>query len=255
MSDVALARSLAEQAGALLRAILADPDCPKNELGDRGDREANQLIIQRLKRERPDDFILSEESHDDRQRCAARRVWIIDPLDGTREYVGGIDEWAVHIGLAIDGVPSVGAVALPAQHLVFATDDGPAPDCRPTPRPRIVASRSRAPEIVTRVAKALNAEIVPMGSAGAKAMAVVDGRADIYLHAGGQFEWDNCAPAAVALAAGLHASRIDGSPLVYNCVDPFLPDLLICRPQWAAQVLAIIAQRDAAAPNIADNRP
>lgn len=240
MSDVALARSIAEEAGALLRTILADPACPSQERGDRGDRESNRLILDRLRRERPDDFVLSEESHDDRQRCSAKRVWIIDPLDGTREYASGIDEWAVHIGLAIDGAPAVGAVALPAQGLVFATDDAPAPPYPPVQRPRIVASRSRAPEIVTKVAAALDAEIVLMGSAGAKAMAVVDGRADIYLHAGGQFEWDNCAPAAVAIAAGLHASRIDGSPLVYNCVDPFLPDLLICRPEWAQIVLDLL---------------
>lgn len=241
MSDAALARSIATEAGALLRKILADPACPQRELGDRGDREANRLILSRLRAERPDDFVLSEEATDDRKRCAARRVWIIDPLDGTREYANGIDEWAVHIGLAIDGVPSVGAVALPAQDKVFATDDAPPDPCAASARPRLVVSRSRAPELVHRVAETLGAELIPMGSAGVKAMAVVDGRADIYLHEGGQFEWDNCAPAAVALAAGLHASRIDGSPLVYNCVDPFLPDLLICRPEWARPVLEAVA--------------
>lgn len=251
MTDAALARSIAEEAGALLRDILADPACPKAELGDRADREANRLIIDRLTRARPDDFVLSEEAKDDGRRCAARRVWIVDPLDGTREYANGIDEWAVHIGLAIDGVPSVGAVALPARDQLFATDDPAPAACAPVQRPRIVVSRSRAPAIVHRIAEALGADLIPMGSAGAKAMAVVDGRADIYLHDGGQFEWDNCAPAAVAIAAGLHASRIDGSPLVYNCVDPFLPDLLICRPEWAQPVLDIIA-RDRARQDAAD---
>jgi 3'(2'), 5'-bisphosphate nucleotidase len=241
LSDVALARAIAGEAAALLRGIFADPDCPKGERGARGDVQANHLIIDRLRAARPDDFILSEESHDDRTRCAARRVWIVDPLDGTREFASGMDEWAVHIGLAIDGVPSAGAVALPARDQMFATDDPPAAPCAPTPRPRIVVSRSRAPAIAVHVAAALGADLVPMGSAGAKAMAVVRGDADIYLHDGGQYEWDNCAPAAVALAAGLHASRIDGSPLVYNCVDPFLPDLLICRPEWAAPVLAALA--------------
>jgi 3'(2'), 5'-bisphosphate nucleotidase len=240
LTDAELARAIAAEAGALLRDILAS-GCAAGERGDRGDREANTLIIDRLRAARPDDFILSEEAKDDRRRCAARRVWIVDPLDGTREYASGIDEWAVHIGLAIDGVPSVGAVALPAQGKVFATDDPPRlPECR-TARPRIVVSRSRAPAIVARVAEELDAELIGMGSAGVKAMAVVEGIADIYLHDGGQYEWDNCAPAAVALAAGLHASRIDGSALSYNCEDPFLPDLLICQPIWAPRVLAALA--------------
>lgn len=239
MTDAELARAIAAEAGALLRDILAD--CPAEERGARGDHEANALILSRLRAARPDDFILSEESHDDRRRCSARRVWIIDPLDGTREYAGGVDEWAVHIGLAIDGVPSIGAVALPAQGKVYATDDPPRlPECRDA-RPRLVVSRSRAPDIVHQVASTLDAELIPMGSAGVKAMAVVEGLADIYLHDGGQYEWDNCAPAAVAIAAGLHASRIDGSPLTYNCENPFLPDLLICQPRWAPSVLEVLA--------------
>ncbi len=244
MNDVALARSIATQAAMLLRRIQADPACPKSELGTRGDQQSNQLILDRLRDARPYDFVLSEETPDDTQRCKARRVWIIDPLDGTREFSAGLNEWAVHIGLSIDGVPSVGAVALPALDKLFATDDPPLPRShRPPPahRPRIVVSRSRTPDIATKVADALDGEIILMGSAGAKAMAVVDGRADIYLHDGGQYEWDNCAPAAVALAAGLYASRIDGSPLVYNAVNPFLPDLLICRQEWAQPVLDAIA--------------
>lgn len=243
MNDVALARAVATEAAALLRGIFSDGDCPRDERGARGDAQANQLILDRLRTARPDDFILSEESHDDRQRCSARRVWIIDPLDGTREFAAGLDEWAVHIGLAVDGVPSAGAVALPALDRVFATDDPSQPEtaAQPASRPRVVVSRSRAPAIARHVATVLGGDLVPMGSAGAKAMAVVSGDADIYLHDGGQYEWDNCAPAAVAIAAGLHASRINGSPLVYNCVDPFLPDLLICRREWATPVLAALA--------------
>jgi 3'(2'), 5'-bisphosphate nucleotidase len=199
------------------------------------------LILARLGGARPEDFILSEETRDDPARCAARRVWVVDPLDGTSDYAQGRDDWAVHVGLSIDGYPAAGAVALPMRGVVHASDDRPR-TLPPTPaNPRMVVSRTRCSALVTDVGEALGATLVAMGSAGAKAMAVVDGRADIYLHSGGQYQWDNCAPAAVALAAGLHASRIDGTPLTYNCADPLLPDLLICRRELADQVLAAIA--------------
>ena len=240
-ADAQLARSLALAAGALLLEIRARGTLSGKALGDAGDREANTLIIDRLRAERPDDFILSEESLDDGRRCAARRVWIIDPLDGTREYAAGLDDWAVHIGLSVDGVPHVGSVAVPARDAVHTTDDPVHVRGESRSPPRIVVSRSRAPDIARLVGETMHATMISMGSAGAKAMAVVDGRAEIYLHDGGQYEWDNCAPAAVAMAAGLHASRIDGSPLVYNCADPLLPDLLICRPELAGPVLAAIA--------------
>jgi 3'(2'), 5'-bisphosphate nucleotidase len=240
VTDTDLARAVAREAGALLLAIRTKGDCSGRAMGDRGDAEANALILHRLRAARPGDFILSEESVDDRARCAASRVWIVDPLDGTREYAEGLDDWAVHIGLAVDGRPAAGAVAVPALGRVYATDDPPRErsPCAPL---TIVVSRTRAPEIARCTADAMGAAMLPMGSAGAKAMAVVDGRADAYLHDGGQYEWDNCAPAAVALAAGLHASRIDGTPLVYNCENPLLPDLLICRPEIAADMLAAIA--------------
>ncbi|TXC70727.1 3'(2'),5'-bisphosphate nucleotidase CysQ [Sphingomonas ginsenosidivorax] len=241
LTDAQLARSIALEAGALLQAIRARGDASGKALGDIGDREANALIVARLRAARPDDFILSEEALDDQARCAASRVWIVDPLDGTREYAEGIDDWAVHIGLAIDGRPRIGSVAVPARCAVHTTDDVHLPLPAPANPPRMVVSRSRAPEIARTVALAMGTPMIAMGSAGAKAMAVVDGRAEIYLHDGGQYEWDNCAPAAVALASGLHASRIDGSPLVYNCADPLLPDLLICRPELAETVLAAIA--------------
>jgi len=241
VTDVDLARSVAEEAGALLLAIRDRGGASGKALGDIGDREANVLILDRLRAARPDDFILSEESIDDRARCAARRVWIVDPLDGTRDYAEGLDDWAVHIGLAIDGRPAVGAVAVPTTGRVYTTAEARCTHLRSTAPPRMVVSRTRATDMVERVGRALATTRVGMGSAGVKAMAVVDGRADIYLHDGGQYEWDNCAPAAVALAAGLHASRIDGSPLVYNCENPLLPDLLICRPELADQVLAAVA--------------
>lgn len=244
-TDAEVARSVALDAAALLRRLCAAGNCADGDLKRRGDAEANTLILERLRTARPGDFILSEEAADDRSRCAASRVWVVDPLDGTREFGERREDWAVHIGLAVDGVPVAGAVALPATHQIFVTDDAP-PTFPPLPaRPRMVVSRTRAHELVQRVAETLGAELVPMGSAGAKAMAVVEGRAEIYLHAGGQYEWDNCAPVAVAQAAGLHASRIDGSPLVYNCADPLLPDVLICRPEYAEAVLAAVA---AAAP-------
>ena len=240
MTDAELARTIAVEAGALLLAIRRSGQQIGHALGDRADREANGLILERLHSARPNDFILSEESLDDRARCAASRVWIVDPLDGTREYAEGLDDWAVHIGLAVDGDPTAGAVAIPALGRVYTTDD-PAHTCVDCDPLTIAVSRTRAPEIARLAAEAIGASMLPMGSAGAKAMAVVDGRADAYLHDGGQYEWDNCAPAAVAIAAGLHASRIDGSPLRYNCENPLLPDLLICRPEIASAILTAIA--------------
>ncbi len=241
MTDVELARSVAQEAGALLLAIRRRQGLSGKALGDVGDREANLLILDRLRAARPDDFVLSEESIDDRARCSAARVWIVDPLDGTRDYAEGLDDWAVHIGLAIDGRPAVGAVAVPMTGRIYTTAETRCAGRPCAEPPRMVVSRTRATDMVERVGLALATTRVGMGSAGVKAMAVVDGRADIYLHDGGQYEWDNCAPAAVALAAGLHASRIDGSPLVYNCANPLLPDLLICRPELAEQVLAAVA--------------
>lgn len=234
---MALARAAASAAGDLLLSLRR---CDPADCGPRGDRAANDLILARLRAARPDDFILSEEAADDRSRCAARRVWIVDPLDGTSEYAQGRDDWAVHVGLAVDGRPVAGAVAIPAAGSLHdsLTAQAPLTEHRPL---RIAVSRSRTPPVADRVAAAISATLVPMGSAGVKAMAVVDGAVDAYLHTGGQYEWDNCAPVAVALAAGLHASRTDGTPLAYNCVDTAVPDLLICRPALAPSLLAALA--------------
>ena len=239
MNDADLARVLAVEAGRLLMQLRDNADTDAKALGNEGDRAANTLILDALRRERPDDAILSEEETADPARLKSSRIWIIDPLDGTREYGERRDDWAVHVGLSIDGVATEGAVALPALDACFCTQFPPA--LRPESRPlRMLVSRTRPAAEAVAVAKALGAELVPMGSAGAKAMAVLRGEADIYLHTGGQYEWDNCAPAAVAMAAGLHASRVDGSPLVYNRADPLLPDLLICHKDRAAEVLALV---------------
>lgn len=237
--DAQLAASLAERAGHLLLQVRRGARTGR-ALGDEGDRRAHILITAELARARPGDAVLSEEGADDPARLSARRVWIVDPLDGTREFrEPGRKDWAVHIALVEDDELVAGAVALPAQGLVLSSN-APPPLGPLATAPRLVASRSRAPEIVHHVAADLGAEVVPLGSAGAKIAAVVLGHAEIYVHAGGQYEWDSAAPVAVATAAGLHCSRLDGSPLRYNQPDPYLPDLVVCRPELAAAVLASI---------------
>lgn len=225
-----------------LRERLVGEGAPAAVVRAEGDRQAHELLVRELAAARPDDAVLSEEGADDAARLQAERVWVIDPLDGTREFseVGRTD-WAVHVALVIDERPVAGAVALPAQGLTLSTADPPRlPEARSGP-PRLVVSRSRPPKQADTVAGALGADIVPLGSAGAKSMAVVRGTADAYVHAGGQYEWDSCAPAAVAKATGCFVSRLDGSRLRYNQPDVYLPDLVICRPELAGPVLAALA--------------
>jgi len=238
-TDLELAERLARAAGDALLTLQRSSGLAAGVLGDAGDAAANRLILGALRAARPDDAILSEEAADNPARLAARRVWIIDPLDGTREYGEGRSDWAVHVALAIDGATAVGAVALPGLGLVLTSRPAPPP---PANMPlRMLVSRTRPAKEAVMVAEALGADLIPMGSAGAKAMAVVRGEADIYLHTGGQHQWDNCAPVAVALAHGLHASRADGAPLVYNGAKTALPDLLICRKELAPRILALVA--------------
>ena len=248
LSDHELAAELAARAGRLLvdlRARLAAEDAPAGVLKTEGDRQAHELLMTELRAARPDDSILSEEGKDDLERLRAERVWIVDPLDGTREFSEPprID-WAVHVALVVDESPIAGAVALPGLDLVLSTADAPTLSLDPAVPPRLLVSRTRPPAAATHVAEALGAELVEMGSAGAKSMAVVRGEAEIYAHSGGQFEWDSCAPVAVAAAAGCHVSRINGSPLRYNQADTYLPDLLICRPELAEPVLAALRDFD-----------
>jgi 3'(2'), 5'-bisphosphate nucleotidase len=237
MNDAELASRLAYAAGRLLLEVRASGLVDGKSLGVTGDQTANQFLVHALRQQRPDDGLLSEEMKDDGARLGHRRVWIIDPVDGTREYGEERADWAVHIGLVEDGVPTVGAVALPGLDLVLRSDQ-PQPLPGGNGPPKMLVSRTRPAREAVAVAEAIGAELLAMGSAGAKAMAVVRGEADIYLHTGGQYEWDSCAPVAVAAAHGLHVSRADGSPLLYTNDDPYLPDLLICRKEYAEAVLA-----------------
>jgi 3'(2'), 5'-bisphosphate nucleotidase len=241
IDDNALAAAIATAAGALLldlRAALVDADL--DTIRAEGDRTSNDFILHELDVARPSDAVLSEEAADDLARLAASRVWIVDPLDGTREFGEGRDDWAVHVALAIDGTVAGAAVALPGLGLTLTADPAPALAPAHAGGPRLVVSRTRPPAIAEEVAAALGGTLVPLGSAGAKAMAVVRGEADVYLHSGGQYEWDSAAPVGVAAAAGLHTSRLDGSPLRYNQENPWLPDLLICRPELATSVLDLV---------------
>ena len=242
MTDAQLAAHLATIAGKLLLQVRNCGVTTGKALGKSGDQTANQYLIHAIGEARPDDGLLSEESKDTDARLSRSRVWIIDPVDGTREYGEGRADWAVHVALAIDGVASAGAVALPALDLTLRSDQ-PAPLGRLPETPRMVVSRSRPAKEALQVAEAIGADLIPMGSAGAKAMAIVRGEAEIYLHTGGQHEWDSCAPVAVAAAYGLHVSRADGSPLIYNQRNTYMPDLLICRREWADKVLAITNPR------------
>jgi 3'(2'), 5'-bisphosphate nucleotidase len=244
LNDHDVARRVAEEAGRMLVELRQSlPPGSNGRLREEGDRRSHALITGRLAELRPDDAILSEEGRDDPGRLEAIRVWVVDPLDGTREFgEPPRDDWSVHVALCVEGAPVAGAVALPAQGKVYSTAQPPPRPVPSTTRPKIVASRTRAPELVQELAAALDGEVVLMGSAGAKAMAVVSGDVDIYVHAGGQYEWDSAAPVAVANAAGLHTSRIDGAPLHYNRADPYLPDLLICHPERAAAVLDLLRE-------------
>ncbi|WP_119696676.1 3'(2'),5'-bisphosphate nucleotidase CysQ [Microbacterium halotolerans] len=248
-SDAAIARTLATEAAARLVGIrLENPDADRLSLKDLGDQGAQAVLAARLAELAPADAVLSEEAADSAARLSASRVWIIDPLDGTREYSEGRDDWAVHVALVVDGALSLGAVALGGpDEVIVSTDLAGSTDAGEAPI-RIAVSRSRASGIVRRVAASLGAELIPMGSAGVKICSVVNGATDAYLHAGGQYEWDSAAPVAIARAAGLHTSRLDGSDLVYNRPDPYLPDLVVCRPDIRDRVLGAIDDALAAQP-------
>jgi 3'(2'), 5'-bisphosphate nucleotidase len=232
------AAMLAETAGRALVQLRSDPPALR-DIGAAGDRMAHQLLVDELNRLYPDDDVRSEEGLE--HVAGAGRLWIVDPLDGTREFRQlGRSDWAVHVALAVGGVAVVGAVALPALDLVLSTADPPvlAPFPADDP-PRVVVSRSRPPDVAYDVTEAIGGVMIPMGSAGAKIAAVILGAAEVYVHAGGQYEWDSCAPVAVAAASGLHASRLDGEELRYGDPDAWLPDLVVCRKEYAPAVLEV----------------
>ena len=267
--DDRLAADLAAEAGRRLLALRAAGGAA-DDLRRAGDRSSHEFLAAELARQRPGDAVLSEEGADDLARLSADRVWIVDPLDGTREFgEPGRSDWAVHVALWERGELTAGAVALPAQGKVLSTADPAKPPASPPtvlarggatppdppavlahggatlPDPpavlRLLVSRTRPPEFMTRLAGKLGAELVPLGSAGAKAAAVICGDAEAYVHSGGQYEWDSAAPVAVAVASGLHASRIDGSKLSYNQAKPSLPDILICQAALADTLLEAIS--------------
>jgi 3'(2'), 5'-bisphosphate nucleotidase len=241
--DDQLAARAATAAGELLLGLRSSWREGDGDLGPTGDRQSHHLLMATLAETDPGARVLSEEGGaDDLSRLSAERVWIIDPLDGTREFAeqGRVD-WAVHVALVAGGRLVAGAVALPALGVTLSSGAPPVAAVERRPRRIVVVSRTRPPAVSATVAGALGADLLAMGSAGAKAMAVVLGEADVYLHAGGQYEWDSAAPVAVATAAGLHTSRLDGSPLRYNQPNPWLPDLVVCRPELAGEVLTALA--------------
>jgi 3'(2'), 5'-bisphosphate nucleotidase len=254
--DHALARELAAEAGRRLVELRARGG-DRDMLRKAGDRLSHEFLAAELAARRPGDVVLSEEAADSPARLSAGRVWIVDPLDGTREFgEPGRTDWAVHVALwertgpAGTGGLTAGAVALPARAKVLSTLDAPAAPGPPSPGAvRIVVSRTRAPQFVQDIAKLAGGELVPLGSAGAKVAAVVCGEADAYVHGGGFYEWDTAAPVAVARAAGCHASRIDGSVLTFNQADLKVPDILVCRPALAAALLEAIREVTHASPS------
>jgi 3'(2'), 5'-bisphosphate nucleotidase len=239
MTDAELAFRLAEDAGRILMTVRESALVTGKPLGAVGDAVAHEFLVRALAVHRPEDAVLSEEGAKDLDRLRHSRVWIVDPLDGTREYSEGRSDWAVHVALAVDGEAVLGAVAQPGLGVTYRSDQ-PSTGRSAAARLQIVVSRTRPPAEAEQAAQRMGADLLPMGSAGAKSMAVLRGEADAYIHSGGQYEWDSAAPVAVAKAAGLHVSRLDGSPLVYNREDPYLPDLIICRADLAAQVLEAV---------------
>lgn len=233
---------LAEEAGRALMELRGAPPTVR-DIGAAGDHMSHKFLVEELNRRYPDDKVRSEEGLE--HVAGDGRLWIVDPLDGTREFRQlGRTDWAVHVALSVGGVAVVGAVALPALGLVLGTQDPPALTAfDPDQPPRVVVSRSRPPDVAYDVTEAIGGVMIPMGSAGAKIAAVILGAAEVYVHAGGQYEWDSCAPVAVATASGLHASRLDGQPLRYGDADAWLPDLVVCRREYAEAALAVTTRQ------------
>ncbi len=247
LSDSDLATELARHTGVLLdrhREEQIERGTTVWQLKDSGDMVAHEFLMKAFGALRPADAVLSEEGFDNRKRVGAPRVWIVDPLDGTNEYGEGRADWAVHIALWEETALTAAAVSLPSIDTVFSTSPAPVVPPKEGLKPRLVTSRNRAPYAAVLVSEGLDCDAYRLGSAGAKAMSIVMGEADIYVHDGGMHQWDSAAPAGVAMAAGLHASRIDGSPLIYNDADTWLPDFFVCRPEYTDAILHAIWGRD-----------
>ncbi|SQI24412.1 3'(2'),5'-bisphosphate nucleotidase CysQ [Corynebacterium jeikeium] len=240
LNDATLAQRLAQGTGEILKGVRNVGLLRGTELGKAGDALAQDWIARSLVQHRPNDAMLSEEAEDDLSRLDNSRVWIIDPLDGTREYAGGRQDWAVHIALVENGKIIEAAVGMPDLGRVFSSSEVRAVEGARTNR--LVISQNTTPAIAEFIAEDLGMELVTMGSCGAKAVSVILGDNDAYVHAGGQYEWDNAAPVGIAQAAGLHTSRLDGTDLCYNCESPYLPDLVISRPDMADEILASAAK-------------
>ena len=240
LNDATLAQRLAQGTGEILKGVRNVGLLRGTELGKAGDALAQDWIARSLVQHRPNDAMLSEEAEDDLARLDNSRVWIIDPLDGTREYAGGRQDWAVHIALVENGKIIEAAVGMPDLGRVFSSSEVRAVEGARTNR--LVISQNTTPAIAEFIAEDLGLELVTMGSCGAKAVSVILGDNDAYVHAGGQYEWDNAAPVGIAQAAGLHTSRLDGTDLCYNCESPYLPDLVISRPDMADEILSSAAK-------------
>jgi len=260
---LAFAARIAAEAGRRLVGLRASGRwTDEGILGDVGDQAADGYLQGYLRGRYPDDGLLSEETVDAAERAGKRLVWIVDPLDGTKEYSSGRHDWAVHVGLTIDGKPALGAVALPAIDRVltgvcgggivqaavtgsdgewpqaFAADAGPSSG-QPL---RLACSRSHTPEWMQRFARELGgAELVPCGSVGFKVAMLLFGKADVYVHQKGLKEWDTCAPEAIARAAGWTVCRFDGSDQRYNQRDPRNDQIVVCRTRLRERVLAGLA--------------
>jgi 3'(2'), 5'-bisphosphate nucleotidase len=238
--DATLSKRLAQGTGEILKGVRNVGVLRGRALGDAGDDLAQNWIARVLEQHRPDDGFLSEEAADNPERLGKDRVWIIDPLDGTKEFATGRQDWAVHIALVENGTPTHASVGLPDLGVVFHSSDARAVT-GPLAK-KIAVSHNRPPAVALHIAEQLGFSTGSLGSAGAKAMHVLLGDYDAYIHAGGQYEWDSAAPVGVCLAAGLHCSRLDGTPLQYNNKDTYLPDILICRKELADEILELAAK-------------
>ena len=262
MNDHELARKLARETGTLLiglrnhaASLSGDEDdthsvLAQEVLGSEGDRVAHDYLMEQFLLHRPDDVVLSEEGDLEVSRLNAKRVWIIDPLDGTAQYSSGGNDFAVHIALweAGSSAPSqisVASVAVPARNELWSMDEPVQSDQLNPSAIRILVSRSRPPREINKVIEKLEdafpdrgrVEVIPMGSVGAKVAAILADTADVYFNSGGFYEWDLAAPLGIAIHNGLSVSDCRGRQIELNKVDLKVKDILICRPELTSTIV------------------